>query len=172
MAALQPSPASPCASAVAELAVFMLPVDVMTFLPNFFFGALVMWIGQDIMKASAWAERGRIHCRLCCVMNIVCSVLPAGVMAAATPLQPRPGRLPLPIICPFRPFSAGLAVHRRQARERSGVRAAVGHAAGGHGAGPGGGHCGRHCGRGGALCLLVSLRRSRACTVAAGGQQR
>jgi hypothetical protein len=32
--------------------VFALPYDAMTFLPNFFFGALVMWIGQDILKAS------------------------------------------------------------------------------------------------------------------------
>ena len=30
----------------------MMPVDPMAYLPNFFFGALVMWIGQDILKAS------------------------------------------------------------------------------------------------------------------------
>lgn len=32
--------------------MFMLPFNIMTYLPNLFFGALVMWIGQDIMKAS------------------------------------------------------------------------------------------------------------------------
>ena len=36
--------------AVAELAVFMVPVNAMTYLPNLFFGSLVMWIGQDILK--------------------------------------------------------------------------------------------------------------------------
>ncbi|GAB4822722.1 hypothetical protein N2152v2_009768 [Parachlorella kessleri] len=35
---------------VAELAVFMVPVNAMTYLPNLFFGSLVMWIGQDILK--------------------------------------------------------------------------------------------------------------------------
>ncbi|KAL4431193.1 hypothetical protein ABPG75_006449 [Micractinium tetrahymenae] len=36
--------------AAAELAIFMLPVNVMTFLPNFYFGGLTAWIGQDILK--------------------------------------------------------------------------------------------------------------------------
>lgn len=30
----------------------MAPFNVMTFLPNFYFGGLLAWIGQDILKAS------------------------------------------------------------------------------------------------------------------------
>jgi SulP family sulfate permease len=37
--------------AAAELAVFAVPVNVMTYLPNFYFGGLTAWIGQDILKA-------------------------------------------------------------------------------------------------------------------------
>jgi SulP family sulfate permease len=40
----------PACPAAAELAVFALPLSPLTLLPNFFFGALVMWIGVDILK--------------------------------------------------------------------------------------------------------------------------
>ncbi|KDD74914.1 hypothetical protein H632_c991p0, partial [Helicosporidium sp. ATCC 50920] len=33
-----------------ELALFLLPVDVLALLPNLLFGSLVLWIGQDIVK--------------------------------------------------------------------------------------------------------------------------
>ncbi|KAL4547721.1 hypothetical protein Ndes2526B_g06954 [Nannochloris sp. 'desiccata'] len=36
--------------AAAEILVFMLPVNTMAYLPNFYFGALVLWIGIDIAK--------------------------------------------------------------------------------------------------------------------------
>lgn len=36
--------------AAAEIAVFMLPVNTMAYVPNFYFGALVIWIGVDIAK--------------------------------------------------------------------------------------------------------------------------
>ncbi len=36
--------------ALAEILVFMLPVNSMAYLPNFYFGALVLWIGIDIAK--------------------------------------------------------------------------------------------------------------------------
>lgn len=37
----------------------MAPVNVMIYLPNLLFGAMVMWIGQDILKAGVGEERGR-----------------------------------------------------------------------------------------------------------------
>ncbi len=30
----------------------MLPFNVMTYLPSFYFGGVIAWIGQDILKAS------------------------------------------------------------------------------------------------------------------------
>ncbi|KAL4452289.1 hypothetical protein ABPG75_007951 [Micractinium tetrahymenae] len=36
--------------AAIELAVFMAPINVMAFLPKFYFGGLTAWIGQDILK--------------------------------------------------------------------------------------------------------------------------
>jgi hypothetical protein len=51
---LQPVPAH----AVAELAVFMVPFNVMNYLPSFYFGGVIAWIGQDILKASyGWPLR-------------------------------------------------------------------------------------------------------------------
>ena len=47
------------AAAVAELAVFMVPFNVMTFLPSFYFGGVIAWIGQDILKARS---RGQSAC--------------------------------------------------------------------------------------------------------------
>lgn len=35
-----------------ELTVFMLPLNILAFLPNFFFGGLIMWIGYDICKVQ------------------------------------------------------------------------------------------------------------------------
>ncbi|KAL6776708.1 hypothetical protein ACKKBF_B30640 [Auxenochlorella protothecoides x Auxenochlorella symbiontica] len=35
---------------VSEVLLFMAPVNVMIYLPNLLFGAMVMWIGQDILK--------------------------------------------------------------------------------------------------------------------------
>lgn len=32
--------------------MFMVPFNVMTYLPNFYFGGVIAWIGQDILKAS------------------------------------------------------------------------------------------------------------------------
>ena len=46
---------------MAELAVFAVPFNVMSFLPNFYFGGLTAWIGQDILKA-----------RLCCACGGLC----------------------------------------------------------------------------------------------------
>ncbi|KAL4419479.1 hypothetical protein ABPG77_008281 [Micractinium sp. CCAP 211/92] len=46
--------------AAAELAVFMLPVNVMTYLPNFYFGGLTAWIGQDILKDWLFIAHKRI----------------------------------------------------------------------------------------------------------------
>jgi SulP family sulfate permease len=34
----------------AEMLVFMLPVNTMAYLPSFFYGALVIWVGMDIAK--------------------------------------------------------------------------------------------------------------------------
>ena len=48
---------------MAELAVFMVPVNVMTYLPNFYFGGVIAWIGQDILKASV----------LCCCLCLGCA---------------------------------------------------------------------------------------------------
>jgi sulfate permease, SulP family len=53
-----------CGAVVAavELALFVLPFSVMNYLPNFFFGALMCWIGFDI--AAVWragARRPRPH---------------------------------------------------------------------------------------------------------------
>ncbi|KFM27070.1 Uncharacterized protein C24H6.11c [Auxenochlorella protothecoides] len=39
---------------VSEVLLFMAPVNVMIYLPNLLFGAMVMWIGQDILKAGDW----------------------------------------------------------------------------------------------------------------------
>jgi sulfate permease, SulP family len=36
--------------AAAEMLVFMMPVNTMAYVPNFYFGALVLWIGIDIAK--------------------------------------------------------------------------------------------------------------------------
>lgn len=44
------SPANGIVIVLAELAVFALPLDVVSFVPKLLFGALVMWIGQDIFK--------------------------------------------------------------------------------------------------------------------------
>ena len=41
--------------AAAELAVFMVPANVMCFLPRFYFGGLTAWIGQDILKVLGGA---------------------------------------------------------------------------------------------------------------------
>jgi hypothetical protein len=45
-------PCDPLACAGAELGVFMMPGNVMTYLPNWYFGGLTAWIGQDILKVG------------------------------------------------------------------------------------------------------------------------
>lgn len=42
-----------------ELAIFMAPFSVIAFLPLFFLGGLMLWIGYEILKAS------REHFLLC-----------------------------------------------------------------------------------------------------------
>ena len=39
----------------------MLPFNVMTYLPSFYFGGVIAWIGQDILKASLASWVGGIY---------------------------------------------------------------------------------------------------------------
>lgn len=60
------TPAMGAVLAVSELLIFMLPFNVMTYLPNFFFAALCIWIGFDILKVRPGMgdESGKEGCLL------------------------------------------------------------------------------------------------------------
>jgi hypothetical protein len=49
-----------CARAVAELAVFAVPFNVMAFIPSFYFGGLTIWIGADILKVKGCMQQARV----------------------------------------------------------------------------------------------------------------
>ena len=58
---ISPAPFAVSSSpAAAELAVFAVPFNVMAFLPNFYFGGLTAWIGQDILKDWLFIAAKRI----------------------------------------------------------------------------------------------------------------
>ena len=46
--------------AVAEILVFMTPINLLAFLPYFFFGALVLWIGFDIGKDMLYVSKSKV----------------------------------------------------------------------------------------------------------------
>lgn len=72
--------------AAAELAVFLVPFNVMTFLPNFYFGGLTAWIGQDILKDWLFISYKRVsgveYCLLLATFALVMAFgLEAGIAA-------------------------------------------------------------------------------------------
>lgn len=68
--------------ATAELAVFMLPVNVMTYLPSFYFGGLTAWIGQDILKDWLFISYKRVSgVEYCLLLSTFALVLAFGLEA-------------------------------------------------------------------------------------------
>ena len=138
-------------SAVAELAVFMVPFNVMTYLPSFYFGGVIAWIGQDILKASIRALL--VHSPACWPASSgLVAVCLAGCCRGPQECQSSLSQQSLVFSTLS---SAGLAVHRRQARVGRGVLPAAGHLWAGHGLWAGGGHRRWHRAGRPALCLQV-----------------
>lgn len=77
---------------VAELAVFMVPFNVMTYLPSFYFGGVIAWIGQDILKDWLFIAAKRVsaveYCLLLATFGLVMAFgleggIAAGIVLAA-----------------------------------------------------------------------------------------
>lgn len=57
---------------ICELGIFAAPFSVIEYLPLFFFGALMIWIGYEILAVSCAAYlRGALACRQA---NLYCGI--------------------------------------------------------------------------------------------------